>query len=99
MPKIKRMQTNTTTDKQELYQHILNTMCVTDFNTLPQYLGVSTRMTTMRLKDPTKMDARMIQLLAAKMGCAPKDLIEKFGAGKNALPRIERERLMQEVSK
>lgn len=64
-------------------------MSAADFNTLPSQLGVSQRMTTVRLTHPEKMKLAMIEQLARMLKVSVKFLIEEFNAGEETLSAKE----------
>lgn len=99
MPKLNNMPTNTNTEKkqQTFCQYVLNTMTAADFNTLPSQLGVSQRMTTVRLTHPGKMKLEMIEQLARILKVPVKFLIEEFDAGEETLSAKEYKELTKEV--
>lgn len=72
-------------------------MTAADFNTLPSQLGVSQRMTTVRLTHPGKMKLEMIEQLARILKVPVKFLIEEFDAGEETLSAKEYKELTKEV--
>jgi hypothetical protein len=98
-PKPSNMPTNTNTDKdkQTFYQYVLNTMSAADFNTLPVKLGVSQRMTTVRLMNPRKMKLEMIEQLAGLLEVSVQFLILEFDAGDETLSAKEYKELTKDA--
>lgn len=86
---------NTSTNQQTFYQYLLNTMSVTNFNTLPNQLKASSRMTTMRLKKPSKMKLPMIQKLDQVLEVPIKDLVDEYEIGFDVLTVREYKQLTQ----
>jgi hypothetical protein len=76
-------------DKQTFIQYVLNTVSVADFNTLPDALGISKRMTTIRLMDPTKMTFSMIQKLAPFLKDDLESLVNQYELGYDKLTARE----------
>jgi hypothetical protein len=85
-----------TTDetKQTFYQFVLNTLSAADFNTLPEQLELSSRMTTMRLRKPTLLGLATIKKLAHILGADLKELVQKYELGYDALSAREYKQLM-----
>lgn len=89
------MKENTTDEtKQTFYHFVLNTLSAADFNTLPEQLGLSTRMTTMRLRKPTLLGYDTIKKLVPILGADLKELIQKYELGYDALSAREYKKLM-----
>jgi hypothetical protein len=95
MPKIKSMQVNINHQEQTFYQYVLKHMSVANFNTLPKQLGVSSRMASLRLKNPQKMPLEMIKKLAEILKVSVQYLVEEFQAGDDTLTAGEYKQLIQ----
>lgn len=78
-----------TKDKQTFYQYVLKTVSVADFNTLPDALGISKRMTTVRLMQPNKMTFSMIQKLAPFLSDDLEFLVNQYELGYDQLTARE----------
>jgi len=95
LPKSKQMHKKNSTNKdktknkQTFIQYVLNTISVADFNTLPDALGISKRMTTIRLMDPTKMTFSMIQKLAPFLKDDLEPLVNQYELGYDKLTARE----------
>ena len=74
---------------QTFYQYVLNTLSAANFNNLPAQLDLSARMTTMRLREPSKMTKEMIEKLAPLLGRSTKELIEEYQLGYGVLTVTE----------
>lgn len=95
MSKIKSMQVNVNHEEQTFYQYVLKHMSVANFNTLPQQLGVSSRMASLRLRNPEKMPLGMIQTLAKILEVSAQYLVDEFQAGDDTLTAGEYKQLIQ----
>lgn len=84
----------TTESKQTFHQFVLNTLSAADFNTLPEQLGLSQRMTTMRLRKPNLLRFETIKKLAPILGENLKELVTKYELGYDALSGREYKQLM-----
>jgi hypothetical protein len=80
--------------KQTFHQFVLNTLSAADFNTLPEQLGLSPRMTTMRLRKPNLLRTETIKKLAPILGVDLKELVTKYELGYDALSGREYKKLM-----
>jgi hypothetical protein len=76
-------------NKQTFYQYVLNTVSVADFNTLPDALGISKRMTTIRLMKPNKMTFSMIQKLTPFLKDDLESLVNQYELGFDKLTARE----------
>lgn len=88
------MPRNTEDDTQIFYQYVLNTLSVADFNTLHQQLGLSKRMTTIRLQKPTLMDQATIKKLTKILNCDLVELVQKYELGYDILTAREYNQLI-----
>lgn len=79
---------------QTFHQFVLNTLSAADFNTLPTQLGLSPRMTTMRLRKPNLLRPETIKKLAPILGVDLKELVTKYELGYDALSGREYKQLM-----
>lgn len=89
------MKENTTDETEQTFYHfVLNTLSAADFNTLPEQLELSSRMTTMRLRKPTLLGYETIKKLVPILGADLKELVQKYELGYDALSAREYKKLM-----
>lgn len=95
LPKTKQMNNNSTDQKEHaFYQYLLNTISAADFKTLHKALGITKRMTTMRLMQPTKMTFSMIQKLAPFLKDDLMQLVNQYELGYDQLTAREYTKLI-----
>ncbi|WMX12380.1 hypothetical protein [Aureispira sp. CCB-E] len=89
------MKKATTNERPDtFYDFVFNTLSAADFKSLPEQLGLSTRMTTMRLRKPTLLTYDTIPKLAVILGRDLKELVQKYELGYDALSAREYKQLM-----
>ncbi|BDS10606.1 hypothetical protein [Aureispira anguillae] len=86
--------TKTTERNRSFYQHVLNTLSAADFKSLPQQLGLSQRMTTLRLRNPNLLDYPTIQKLVPILGADLKEVVQEYELGYDSLSAREYKKLM-----
>jgi len=80
---------STNKDKQTFYQYVLNTVSVANFNKLPQELGITKRMLTVRLMKPNKMTFSMIKNLSPFLKGDLMQIVDKYELGYDKLSARE----------
>jgi len=85
---------STNKDKQTFYQYVLNTVSVANFNKLPQELGITKRMLTVRLMNPNKMTFSMIKMLSHFLKSERGKLVDKYELGFDKLTVREYKQLI-----
>lgn len=83
-----------TNNQHNFYHHVYNTLSAADFKKLPQKLGLTQRMTTLRLRNPTLLDLKTIQKIVPILGAELKEIVPKYELGYDALTAREYKQLM-----